>query len=1065
MTSLVGVRASAGAGKTWRLTSGYLRLLRDGARPESILAATFTRKAAGEILARVLQRLASAAADEARRAELERDLGGAPLSSGECKALLARVVQSLDRIAIATLDSFFHRLARAFRFELDIPPDAAVSDGGDARAQRLQRAALQSVIAAAHERAALDDLLQLLTDANGGEARSRVTTELLDEIVVLYDAWREAPDPATWLALPEPTGLLDDAGLGRAIASIERLLPRLPGKLPEWAAGLCTRAQARDWETILKQGLGSKIARGEATFSKVAIPSELWDACAPVVAHARATIQARLRAEARALHAIARAFGEAYDALRRREGLILYDDVPLRLAPVLAGRDTAQIEARLGGRVEHLLLDEFQDTNPRQWAILRPLAQRIASATAGDEGRRVPSPSSSFFAVGDMKQSIYGWRGATPEIFGSLCEDVPGLSFEAMTRNWRSSPAVLAAVDRVFSGLRTSAFADRLEGAAASWDDGYTPHEAQNADLPGPVVLRTAPYASDDDPEPALRLAAETVRDLRALAPWATVGVLVRTNAAAKGVLLELDRLGVPASGEGAMAVVDEPGVDAILSALELADHPGATIASFHLSHTPLAALLRDGWEAGDPLDDAARSEISHRIRERLARDGHGAVAADWARALAPGCDARGARRLAQVVELVEAAAPEATLRPIDLVRHLDEATAEEPLPAPVRVLTVHKAKGLEFDAVVLPDLDGPFTREGKTILVDRPRPGGAVAAVYPRASKTLRDLLPGLAAAAEREEHRARTESLCVLYVAMTRARHALHAIVAPRACKTEKGRKLDELTPGRFCHASLLRQALAARPETDAGNERLHESGDPSWAAKPRRERTPPAGAATAELLRGGAAPSIAVAATPAGPRRTLRRESPSGREKGGAVRVEDLLRRSPMGARRFGLLVHAWFALVGFADDPPPTDAALLDAARRELPDGDEAWFREALVEFRATLEQPGVHEALARPDGPCVLLVEKGFAAVVDGTLLAGRFDRVLLRLGADGRPVSAEVLDYKTDQLAPERRDEVVAGYAPQMAAYTAALAAQLGLPDGAVRARLLFTRTGEAVTV
>lgn len=112
------VVASAGTGKTYRLTVELLRRLRQGARPEEVLAATFTRKAAGEILERLLVRLAEACLDPEARNRLAVDLGGAPLTPAEANGLLGVVVDSLDRVQVSTLDAFFHRMLLGFRVEL-----------------------------------------------------------------------------------------------------------------------------------------------------------------------------------------------------------------------------------------------------------------------------------------------------------------------------------------------------------------------------------------------------------------------------------------------------------------------------------------------------------------------------------------------------------------------------------------------------------------------------------------------------------------------------------------------------------------------------------------------------------------------------------------------------------------------------------------------------------------------------------------------------------------------------------------------------------------------------------
>src|SRR6185436_10773775 len=121
------IRASAGTGKTFQLSNRYLALLRH-APADRILAVTFTRKAAGEILERILTRLADAVLDDKKRQDLSKFLGGKELTADECRALLASTVRQLHRVKVATLDSFFSRLATSMPLELGLSPNWSIAD-------------------------------------------------------------------------------------------------------------------------------------------------------------------------------------------------------------------------------------------------------------------------------------------------------------------------------------------------------------------------------------------------------------------------------------------------------------------------------------------------------------------------------------------------------------------------------------------------------------------------------------------------------------------------------------------------------------------------------------------------------------------------------------------------------------------------------------------------------------------------------------------------------------------------------------------------------------------------
>src|SRR5690606_33260183 len=144
--------------------------------------------------------------------------------------------------------------------------------------------------------------------------------------------------------------------------------------------------------------------------------------------------------------------------LRREHGLLLFSDVPLMLArmmPAGPGDDRPTLEPlyyRLDGRVQHLLLDEFQDTSPPQWSILRPFAEEIR---AGAGSAREGGPRRSFFCVGDVKQAIYGWRDGCAEVFDQVVADLhlPAGAQETLATSRRTAPVVLDVVNEVFENI------------------------------------------------------------------------------------------------------------------------------------------------------------------------------------------------------------------------------------------------------------------------------------------------------------------------------------------------------------------------------------------------------------------------------------------------------------------------------------------------------------------------------------------------------------------------------------------------------------------------------------
>ena len=195
----VVIRASAGTGKTYQLSNRYLQLAADGQPPEQVLASTFARKAAGEILGRVLVRLAEAALDESARRELVRAIDR-DLSPADCHRLLKKLVGELHRLRIGTLDSFFVQLAGNFTLELGLPGGWQILDELDDQQLRLE--AIRQVLAGGST-AELTALLNLLFK---GEAVRSVTQQIADIVEQLYGVFCDS-DRAAWHALARPAML------------------------------------------------------------------------------------------------------------------------------------------------------------------------------------------------------------------------------------------------------------------------------------------------------------------------------------------------------------------------------------------------------------------------------------------------------------------------------------------------------------------------------------------------------------------------------------------------------------------------------------------------------------------------------------------------------------------------------------------------------------------------------------------------------------------------------------------------------------------------------------------
>lgn len=1011
------ILASAGTGKTYQLASRYVALLNAGVDPARILATTFTRHAAGQIFDRVVARLLDAAE-------------GAPDAASRevAKRSLSTLLHRLDRLAVSTLDSFFAKLASGYATELGLPPGWSIID--DDEDERLRAHAVEMAM----EQGDRNDLLTLLRLMMAKRFSSSVAKDLLSKVKEAHSVFLAAPAQA-WEVVDVPAGL-------RGLSETEWLhvqegWDRVP--LHKNADGSTTSkvwqgahdatlaaATSGNWEAIVGKGLGEKILAGEEKFSKGPITPAVVAAYEPLLRHARHTLLSKHVEGTLALRDLLERFDLAYTQLKRKRRAYRFDDVPRELLKAHASITLEEIAFRLDGRTDHVLLDEFQDTSSTQFALLEPLIEEMLS---GGGGLGEDASARSVLCVGDLKQSLYQWRDAEPGLFAALPKRWPQLERSELHTSYRSSPIVLDAVNRVFENIAGNSVLQEYRDAAQAWQEGFTRHEAapKVQALPGFVRLTVAPAGGADM---TLRAAARRVADLVSTFPQVSVGVLVRAKKGIPRLIYELGRLGVAASEEGGNPLTDSPAVAAALSALQLADHPGDTAAAFHLATTPLGAVLGlPAWDNG-----SARQNVATRIREE-AMSGFAPLLLRWLEALTPSCDARDVRRLEQLVTLAEAFDARHDSRAEHFVAMARTRRVDDPTAHPVRVMTIHSSKGLEFDQVVLPDLDGKLGSRSPGILWRREDPFAPIDTVTRYANKAVQSLDPRLAELARLHQGKVISESLSVLYVALTRARHALELVVAP----DKPGVKSVACT---FAH--VLREALA--PGEAASPGILFEMGREDWPTAVPPVAQVPMAAPLAISLAPGRSPA------------RLGRERPPSR-RGHATRNAQAADR--------GTLLHALAQRVGWLEDGVPGDEAFLSVARslRLVPGLDVAG---EIAGFRSMLQEPAIAASLTRGrytalgfgtkldlrrEVPFAFRHESGSWAKV----ITGRIDRLVLGLGADGRPAHAEVLDFKSDAMGPGE-DLIALGerHRSQMELYRVAAARLTGIPVERVRVALVL---------
>lgn len=502
--------ANAGSGKTRVLTDRVARLLLDGVDPQHILCLTYTKAAASEMQNRLFLRLGAwAMLEEDTLTAALSDLGVAgPLSDTalrDARRLFARAIEAPGGLKIQTIHSFCASLLRRFPLEAGVSPQFVEMED---RTAKLLRAEIVEQIAAGPDAAKLYALARHHT----GETLDDLTAEIAGKAPLFDETWTQAGMAKALGLRPDATrrGLESDVFHGHETQLLTKLVSALSvGSTNDIrAAAKLKRINALDFSSlpILEDAFLTKSGKApftvstrfptKATRAALSDTMDLIDAWMHRVEAARPQ---RIALEAlyfsTALHEFAQIFLPAYARAKQLRGWLDFDDLILRARALLTRSDVAAwVLFRLDGGIDHILVDEAQDTSPVQWQVIDRLAQEFTSGLGARQ-----DVQRTIFVVGDKKQSIYSFQGADPREFDRMQRDFAErleaagtpLQTQRLEHSFRSSSAILDTVDATFHGREESGF---------SPEQSHIPFWSA---LPGRVDLwpvKPAPEASDDPP-------------------------------------------------------------------------------------------------------------------------------------------------------------------------------------------------------------------------------------------------------------------------------------------------------------------------------------------------------------------------------------------------------------------------------------------------------------------------------------------------------------------------------------------------------------------------------------
>ena len=1111
----VWVTASAGSGKTKVLTERVLALLLTETLPQRILCLTFTKAAAAEMSNRINSTLAGwvTADDDLLHRHLlalvPELLAGADHTQSariiaRARRLFAQVLDAPGGLQISTLHAFCQSLLRRFPIEARVPPHFDLMDERDA-GEALDRA-LEDTIAHARtgDNAALAAALSILTsrvhemnfaglmgalvagrsklkrliDETSGleQAITALCTRLgatpgeTEDQIIAAACSDNAFDCAAVrrIAAALHSGTPSDAERGTKLAAWLSSHPERPGLFIEYSAIFLTQAGSPRKTLATKKVVELHVDAADVLLAEALRLQEIAGRLKALrVAEGTAAL---MRIGARVL--------DIYDEEKIRRGLMDYDDLIQAARVLLALPGVADwVLYKLDGGIDHILIDEAQDTNRDQWAIVDPILDEFF-AGVGSREDALDKPR-TIFAVGDHKQSIYSFQGADPEIFDTQRDKVrtkvqaaeQGWQDVPMNVSFRSTPAVLDAVDATFDPSSLAqvgvAVADETivhlssRKGAAGLVEVWPLVAAQAGDE---VVSWKPPVERRKGDSPQNRLATQVARRIRkmiddgemlaargrAIRPGDIMVLVRRRTGFVEELVRQLKKLEVAVAGVDRMTLTDQIAIMDLIALGQFLLLPEDDLTLATILKSPLLGLTEDElfelahgrgkkrlWDVlSEHAGRATRFGDTHAyLADLLAKTDYLAPAELYGHVL---ITLHGRRKLLvrlgvdaddPIDEFMNLALAYQNSHPPSLQGFLHWLAAsdteikrdlEQSGSDAVRVITVHGAKGLQAPIVILPDT-AQVPRLNDTLLWTKDEtPLLLWCAKSDDLDPVTADLREDAKEAQNREYHR-------LLYVAMTRAEDRLYVC----GWQGHRAANLDDTWYG------LIKAGVESLPQTEIiADAQLGDILRLSSAqeARPKPDAAAAPAAAAAPLPPWATTPPAAEAAPP-------RPLAPS-------RAVTEPAALSPLredGKRRYqrGTIIHR--LLQSLPEIPPARRRAAAEAFV-----GRASWGLTAEAEAAIVTETLAVLDNLAfAPLFAAGSQAEVSLSGLVGKHVISAQVDRLAIT------PTDVWIIDYKTNRPPPQETAKVDTAYLFQMATYRAAL--QLIYPRHTIRCVLLWT--------
>ena len=1065
------IMAAAGTGKTFSLSMRYLQLLAFGADPSEILAVTFTRKATGEIFDEIIANLLKMIVNPQY----------CYLSKKECLiAILKKLLCTSDK-RISTIDSFFGSLLQAYAPELGISGEITMIDAKDDRPiKKLLRQWLRYTNS--EEKAELRELLKF---ANSGEQinfESSMSGIIKDMHPFYQQTLHDSKGYCVW-------GMTLDSELKLEKLDHDKLM-LLSDKLSDIADNESNQTAKKRIQAlseyiinekrgnipdIVKKLLENFIkynAQGwmfEEKTSQVRYTSNVvfeQDNAAAIRQAVGVILQQQLekcRKKTQAVFSLIQKFDQLYNREIRSKGMLTFADLPLILRNSddagtfhLSSSENMNMEERLDATINHYLFDEFQDTSNDQWYIFSNLVDEILS-TRDDRFR-------SLFCVGDIKQSIYQWRGGDPNLFENVIKETRNktadLGYDPQSelfKSYRSSQTILDAVNAVFTPDNNNKHTT-LNRALKRMK--FTAHISERKDLPGfTAVINTSAM---DKKQITENQAAIILNVLKEISPFnrnkkLTVGVLMQQNKDCELLATKLKDLSedLPISIEGKIQLKSSMAFMVLKKLITLSSHPADTASCGLLKM--LSGDIETDYSRITPKDiaelmkynvpdECGSDELSALLREDIFQNGLDGFIQHFLDAFGKHFSNFDYERIMAARTLAEnfEGTPEEFLHAVQSWYNLEDQSIDNT----VQFMTIHKSKGLGLDIVFLPDMSTKSHNCYNSLETAHPseiRNGKRWINYFPYAD--ICKLIPELTRHQELVNEEHQFEECCKFYVAMTRAKQAMYIFADNSNADNEDDSKLkfQDIMCRKLQNSESKQSAdnfekLLNESVDFSSNPLIYASGDENWfkTEEDNSQKT---------VIK---SEDTEFTFYPAQKKKLL-----ASQQDKVVFSVSPENRFSVSKAADTGTKLHELFEKIQYITADFSIENFLKD---KNVSSETAEIFTKSLADGSE------LKNCLAKPIATHILWREQRFLVKrPTGETVPGAFDRVIIYLDANGKMSHAEILDFKSDNV--KNCVELSERHCGQMRLYRECLSQMTEIPEEKIKISLAALRLGKIVEI